>query len=71
MSLSVMTIKTPFLNSPLISLRCEFVNKASYIKTNIFINKNCFADMPIKLINIPIKLANILIKLTDIPAKII
>ena len=48
-SLSVITIKTPFLSSLLISLRCESVKGVSYTRTDIFINKGCFMDVPAKV----------------------
>jgi len=44
-----MIIKTPFLNSLLISLRYEFIKGVSYIKTNIFINKSYFINIFIKI----------------------
>jgi hypothetical protein len=49
MSLFITAIKTPFLSSLLISLYYKFINKASYIKTNIFINKGCFINIFIKV----------------------
>jgi len=45
-SLSVTTVKIPFLSSPLISLRCKSVNGVSYTRTNISAGGDCFADMP-------------------------
>jgi hypothetical protein len=42
MSLSVTTIKTPFLSSPLISLRYEFIKGVSYTRTNISVDRSCF-----------------------------
>jgi hypothetical protein len=49
MSLFIITIKTPFLSSLLISLYYKFINKAFYIKTNIFINKGYFISIFIKV----------------------
>ena len=45
MSLFIIVIKTPFLSSLLISLYYKSINRASYIKTNIFISKGCFIGM--------------------------
>jgi hypothetical protein len=42
MLLFVITIKTPFLSSLLISLCYKSVKGVSYIRTNIFINRSCF-----------------------------
>jgi len=44
-SLSVITAKTPFLSSPLISLRRKSVNGVSYTKTNISIGGGCLTDI--------------------------
>ena len=46
MSLSVITIKTPFLNSLLISLYYKFVKGASYIRINISAGGDCLTDVP-------------------------
>ena len=54
-SLFAITIKTPFLSSPLISLRRESVNGASCTRTNISIYRDCLIDMPIELIGISIE----------------
>ena len=77
-SLSAITIKTPFLSSPLISLHYKSVNRGFYTKTNISICGDCLANIPagladifIKLTNMPIELAGMPIKLTDIPIKVI
>jgi hypothetical protein len=43
-SLSIMTAKIPFLSSLLISLYCESVNGASYIRTNISAGGSSFID---------------------------
>jgi len=40
-SLSVITIKTPFLSSPLISLCCKSINGVSYTRTNISAGGDC------------------------------
>jgi hypothetical protein len=50
MSLFIIVVKTPFLNSLLISLYYKFVNKAFYIRTNIFISKGCLISVFIKVI---------------------
>ena len=55
-SLSTITTKIPFLSSPLISLYCKSVNRASYIRTNISAYRDCLADIPIELAGMPIKL---------------
>jgi hypothetical protein len=49
MLLFIITIKTPFLSSLLISLYYKFVKGVSYIKTNIFINRSCFINIFIKI----------------------
>ena len=46
MSLSVTTIKIPFLSSLLISLRCKFVKGVSYTKTDISTGGSYFIDIP-------------------------
>ena len=77
-SLSAITIKTLFLSSLLISLRCESVNGGSCTKTDISAYGDCLTDMPvglidipIKLINMPVELAGMPVKLTDMPAEVI
>ena len=45
-SLSIITAKIPFLSSPLISLRYKSVKGVSYTRTNISIDRDCFADIP-------------------------
>jgi hypothetical protein len=45
-SLSVITIKIPFLSSPLISLRYKSVKGVSCTRTNISIGGDCLADIP-------------------------
>ena len=49
MSLSIITVKTPFLSSPLISLYYKSVNKVFYIRTNISIGGDCLIDIPAKV----------------------
>jgi len=48
-SLFVIIAKTPFLSSPLISLRCESVKGVSCTRTDISIGGDCFTDMPIEV----------------------
>ena len=45
-SFSVMTAKTPFSSSPLISLHHKSVKGVSYTRTDISIGGDCFADVP-------------------------
>ena len=54
-SFSVTTAKTPFLSSPLISLRRKSVKGVSYTRTDISIDGDCFMDIPAELINMPIE----------------
>ena len=49
MSLSIITAKTPFLNSLLISLYYESIKGVSYIKTNISIDKSYFIGVSIEI----------------------
>ncbi len=49
MSLSIITAKTPFLSSPLISLHHESVNGVSCTRTNISIGGDCLADIPVEV----------------------
>src|SRR6266571_4422962 len=58
-SLSIITVKTPFLNSPLISLRYESINGASCTRTNISACGDCLADIPVELVDMPVGLADI------------
>ena len=46
MSLSVITIKIPFLSSLLISLYYKSVKGVFYIKTNISTGGDCLVDIP-------------------------
>jgi hypothetical protein len=45
-SLFIITTKTPFLSSLLISLHHESVKGASYTKTDISIGGDCLMDIP-------------------------
>ena len=45
-SLSVITAKTPFLSSLLISLYYKSVKEVFYTRTNIFIGGDCLTDIP-------------------------
>jgi hypothetical protein len=49
MFLFIIIIKTPFLSNLLISLYYKSINKAFYIKTNIFIGGNSFISIFIKI----------------------
>ena len=49
MSLSIITIKTPFSNSLLISLYYEFIKGVSCIKTDISVNRSYFTGIFIKV----------------------
>ena len=55
MSLSAITTKIPFLSSPLISLYYKSVNRASCIRINIFIYRDCLIDIPVELANMLIE----------------
>ena len=48
-SFSIITAKTPFLSSPLISLYYKSVKVVSYTRTNISIDGDYFADMPVEV----------------------
>ena len=48
-SLSITTIKTPFLSSLLIFLHCKSVKGVSYTRTNISISGDCLTDISIKV----------------------
>jgi hypothetical protein len=76
-SFSIITAKTPFSNSPLISLYHKSIKGVSCTRTDISIYKDCLADMPVKLIdmpvkfiNVPAKFVNMPIKLADVPTKV-
>jgi hypothetical protein len=49
MSLSIITAKTPFLSSLLISLYYKSVNRASYIRINIFAGGSSFIGVSIEV----------------------
>jgi hypothetical protein len=48
-SLFIITAKTPFLSSLLISLYCKSVKGVSYIRTNISIDGSYFIGISIKV----------------------
>jgi hypothetical protein len=48
-SFSVITAKTSFLNSLLISLRYKSVKGVSYTRTNISINRDCLINMSVEV----------------------
>ena len=45
-SLSIITVKTPFLSSLLISLCYKSIKGVSYTRTNISIGGDCLMDIP-------------------------
>jgi hypothetical protein len=49
MFLFIITTKTPFLSSLLISLRRKFVKGVSYTKTDISAGGDCLTDMPAEI----------------------
>ena len=49
MSLSIITTKTPFLSSLLISLRHESVKGVSYTRTDISTGGDCLIDIPVEV----------------------
>ena len=49
MSLSVITAKTPFLSSLLISLHYKSVKGVSYTRTDISAGGDCLMDIPAKV----------------------
>jgi hypothetical protein len=49
MSLFIITTKTLFLSSLLISLHCKSVKEVSYTETNIFIGGDCLIVVPIEV----------------------
>jgi hypothetical protein len=49
MSLFIITAKTPFLSSLLISLYYKSVKGVSYTRTDIFIGRDCLIDIPIEV----------------------
>jgi len=48
-SLSVITVKTPFLSSLLISLYYKSVKGVSYTRTNISIGGGCLIDISVEV----------------------
>jgi hypothetical protein len=48
-SLSIITAKTPFLSSPLISLYYKFIKGVSCTRTNISIGGDYLIDVPIEV----------------------
>jgi hypothetical protein len=49
MSLSVITIKTPFLSSPLIFLYYKSIKGVSYTRTNISVDRSCFMGISMEV----------------------
>ena len=49
MSLSIITVKTPFLSSPLISLCYKSIKGVFCTRTNISIGGDCLIDIPIEV----------------------
>ena len=47
--LSIISTKTPFLSSLLISLHYKSIKGVFCIRTDISINKNCLIDIPIEV----------------------
>ena len=45
----IITVKTPFLNSLLISLYYKSIKGISYIRTNISVGGDCLIDIPIEV----------------------
>ena len=45
MSFSIITVKTPFLSSLLVSLRYKSIKGVSYTRTNISVYRDYFADI--------------------------
>ena len=70
-SLSIITAKTPFLSSPLISLYYKSVKGVSYTRTNISACGDCLVNMPVELADIPVELVNIPVELADMPVEVI
>ena len=48
-SLSIITAKTPFLNSLLIFLYYKFIKGVSYTKTNIFVGGYYLINIPMEV----------------------
>ena len=55
-SLFIITAKTPFLSSPLISLYYKSVKGVSCTRTNISVYGDCLTDIPVELIGISIEI---------------
>ena len=66
-SFSVITAKTPFLSSLLISLCCDSVNGVSCTRTDISACGDCLADMPAELVDMPVELADMPVELAGMP----
>jgi hypothetical protein len=49
MSIFIITAKTPFLNSLLISLHRKSINGVFYTRTDIFTGGYCFTDIPMEV----------------------
>ena len=69
-SLFVITAKTLFSNSLLISLCCESVNGAFCTRTDISACGDCLADIPVELADMPAELADMPAELADMPAEV-
>ena len=69
-SLSIMTTKTPFSSSLLISLRHKSMNGVSCTRTNISACGDCLVDMPAELVDIPVELVDVPVELVDMPVEL-
>ena len=63
MSLSIITTKTPFLSSPLISLCHESVNGAFCTRTDISACGDCLVNIPVELVNMPVEFIDMPVEL--------
>ena len=70
MSLSIITTKTPFSSSLLISLYYKSINGVSCTRTDIFIYRDCLADMPAELADMPVELVDMPVEFVDMPAEV-
>ena len=70
MSFSAITTKTPFLNSLLISLRRESVNRVSCTKTDISACGDCLVDMPAEVVDMLVELVDMPVEVADMPAEV-
>ena len=70
MFLSIITAKTPFSSSLLISLYYESVKWVFCIKTNIFVGGDYFVDIPTELTDMPVELVGMPAGLTDMPTEV-